>query len=87
MGRSSTPTFRLETTVDRGGWTPQAWRTKEYGRPTLKNLERWVGEMEKSTRAGGVNALIGATTVIDAKIVHQETGDVVCSYENHTVLC
>lgn len=90
MGRSRTPTYRLEVKTDRARWEPMAWRTtgpgpaKGYGKPSLTNLERWVDEMERSTCPGGVNAHLGVTIIREARIIHQSTGEAVFGYENWT---
>lgn len=82
MGRITTPPYRLEfTAVDRGAWTPGAWRSESNGRPTAANLAAYVRETERSTMAGGCNAHLGATRILAARIVRQSTGDVVATYD------
>lgn len=79
MGRSITPTYRIEFRATGGYHTPSAWRA-EYGRPSAASLARWVESFEASTREGGVNAHLGVTTVWSARIVRQATGAVVADY-------
>lgn len=69
MGRSTTPTYRVEYKVDRGFWTTAAWPTKFAGRPSGANLAKHVAVTEASTQPGGCNAHLGATKILAARIV------------------
>jgi hypothetical protein len=81
MGRSTTPTYRLQITVaGRGAYGPQAWNTKAYGRPSAATLATQVAAFEASTREVGYNAHLGAETVLRARVVHQFTGETVATY-------
>lgn len=82
MGRSVTPTFRVELHVLGSVYTPQAWPTKHAGRPSDATLKAYVEEFEASTRSGGVNAHLGEEFVMDAKVVRQSNGEVVATYVN-----
>lgn len=81
MGRSTTPTYRLHLTVaGRFTYSPQAWNSKAYGRPSATTLATQVAAFEASTRPGGCNAHLGAETVLRARVVHQFTGETVATY-------
>lgn len=72
MGRSVTPkyVFEIETFLSRAGkvrHTSMIWR-KEYGRPTVANLDKWVTSYEESCKPGGCNAHLGVDPVVSAKI-------------------
>lgn len=51
MGRSITPKYAVYMT----GSTPFGWNSKQAGRPTDANLEKFVKGYAKSLEAGGVN--------------------------------
>lgn len=75
MGRSYTPrySFRIITVLSRAGkvcHTPMIWR-KEYGRPTTKNIDKWVTQYEESCKPGGCNAHLGHDPVVSALILDQ----------------
>lgn len=86
MSRSSTPTYRLEYSVPGFHITPMAWRVKKHGlvpgngMPTDENLRKEVLGFEKSCEPGGPNEHLGRTTVLKAKVIHQDTGKVVATY-------
>ena len=85
MGRSTTPTFRIEGTATRisdGRRFPvhQAWLTKYAGRPTDETLAAHVKVAEASTAPGGVNEHLGAERIGFARVVRQATGEVVATY-------
>lgn len=80
MGRSVTPTYRIEFRIAGSYWTPSAWNVKRDGRPTEDRLAQYVNDLEASTREGGVNAHLGEQVVLSAKVVRQSTGEVVASY-------
>ena len=69
MGRTFTPAHAVEFVVDRGYWTPMGWDAKHAGRPTVANLAAFVAGYEASTQPGGVNAHLGATRILSARIV------------------
>jgi hypothetical protein len=46
-----------------------SWNCRRDGRPTAANLQKFVESFEASTRPGGVNAHLGATTVTKAMIM------------------
>ena len=78
-----TPTYRIEYQVKGAHWTPGAWRTDAKlggGRPTDANLSKWCDAMQASTQPGGCNAMLGATTILAARIVKQSSGAVVASF-------
>jgi hypothetical protein len=75
-GRTTTPKYRLET----GKSTPMEWKC-EYGKPTPENIEKWVRRFNKSLQPGGVNEHVGVdATVSNAKVVDQETDEVVAEW-------
>jgi hypothetical protein len=47
---------------------PISWNCKRDGRPTDANLAKYVEAYEASTRRGGMNEHLGATTVMNARI-------------------
>ncbi len=83
MGRSYTPTFRLEMTNQYAsvGFSNQAWETKYAGRPTNANLAKHIAFFEASTRGDGCNAHLGSVTITNAKVIRQSNGDVEATYE------
>lgn len=85
MGRSITPTFRLEGTAvgDADGRRfpiLQAWETKYAGRPSDATLAAHVKVAEAATLPGGVNAHLGAERITTARVVRQSTGEVVATF-------
>jgi hypothetical protein len=85
MGRTVTPTFRIEGLARRisdGRRFPlyHAWPTKHAGRPTDATLAAYVEVAEAATLAGGVNAHLGAEQITEARVIRQSTGDVVATY-------
>ena len=81
MGRSVTPTYRVEVRLNTGYMTPSAWNCKQDGRPTEANLEKWRKELNASFQPDGVNGPRNDTDtvihIISAKIIRQRTGEVV----------
>ena len=81
MGRITTPTYRVETTLNKGSMTPFAWHGKQDGRATQKNLEAWRIGYNKSFQTGGVNGpRNGSDTIVhisSARLIRQSTGEVV----------
>ena len=86
MGRSTTPTYRVEYVTPGFYMTPMAWRVKAigvipgYGKPNDENLRKDVLFFEKSCEPGGPNAHLGRMTVSSAKVTHQFSGEVVATY-------
>ena len=84
MGRSVTPTyaFSMETYLSRIGrvrHTPMAW-SKEYGRPTLKNIDKWVSQYEESC-INGVNRHLGIDPVLKVEIKRNfQGGEIVATW-------
>lgn len=84
MGRSYTPTYRTEWDDRSNG----VWR-KEYGKPTLANLEKHVHEYAESLKAGGINNHISlALGYIPfprvARIVRQRDGKIMAEWRAAT---
>lgn len=80
MGRSYTPTYRLE--FHDGSPQVQAWR----GKATAGALEQWVFSYSKSLELGGVNQHISQKLghipyPNKARIVRQATGEVVAKWK------
>lgn len=73
MGRTVTPTYRLDFTVNDWYITPQGWDGRRYGRPTNQSLRRWIADFEASTQPGGANAHLGPLTVRSAWVTRQAT--------------
>lgn len=80
MGKSITPTYRIEMKVSRGVVTPAAWPTKHLGRPTEDTLRQYVQVWEDSTKDGGCNSHLGFTFIREAKVYRQGTGECVAVY-------
>ena len=84
MGRSVTPTYRveIESTPD-CHMTAAIWR-KEYGRPTEANIKVYVEKFNESLKPGGCNEHIGKahpeSRMLGATIVRQADGKVMASY-------
>lgn len=79
MGRIITPTYRVEF-QDQTGEHRMAWN----GRATKKRLEEWRKTYNASFEPGGVNDHLSTEFVLHishARIVHQDTGRVVCATE------
>jgi hypothetical protein len=77
MGRSTTPTYRVETTVNKGALSPFAWHYHQDGCANEANLEKWRQGYNKSFQVGGVNGPRNETDVIvhisSARLVRQST--------------
>lgn len=84
MGHTVTPTYRVELTTTGAYWTPQGWDTKRQGRPSDATLAAYVDVLERSTRYPGVNAHLGATTVVAARIIRQRDDETVAIYRRPT---
>jgi hypothetical protein len=80
MGRSTTPTYAVYMHVPGFHYTPEAWPTKHYGRPTAAALAKFVEDFERSTQDGGCNQHLGVQRVARAHVARQSTGATVASY-------
>lgn len=85
MGRSYMPKYRIEFSDQGGPQFPQAWRVREYGKPTTENIEKWVHSLVDSMKIGGVNEhisrAVGYIPVPNrAKVVNQYTGETVATW-------
>lgn len=58
MGKSVTPKYVVQINDGRGDnfKTPMTWNSRQSGRPTAANLEKYVKVYAKSLEQGGVNA-------------------------------
>ena len=92
MGRSFTPTFRIETgpATCPGKATvvtsTHGWDAKSYGRPTKANLDKYALATIKSMHLGGCNEHISkgyGFIPVPAwiKVVRQATGEVVAEWK------
>lgn len=87
MGKTRSIRFIVQYTVGRGFWTPSEWRVRArgvvpgMGRPTLVNLKKQVTLAEASTQPGGVNAHLGITKITSAKIIDQDSGETLATYQ------
>lgn len=85
MGRSTTPTYRVEiresgvNTGKRYRWQG-AWNSRYSGRPTDATLAEYIKKHEASTEPGGVNECLGRMKVDSACVIRQSTGEIVASY-------
>ena len=80
MGKSYTPTYRLE--FNDGKPQMQAWK----GRATDQALEQWIYSYAKSLELGGVNQHISLSLghipyPNKARIVRQSNGEVVAEWK------
>lgn len=87
MGRSYTPAYRLEFETTRPGYFSSiAWEVGTrygipgLGKPTPKNIDKWVTGFEQSC-IDGPNKHLGIFSVTSAKIIRQKTGEVVATWE------
>ena len=89
MGRSTTPTYRLEILGHTGdfGMTNGAWNVRGRngcpgaGKPSTESLDRYVTSFEESLRPGECNAHLGIFSLTSCQIVHQSTGKVVATWK------
>jgi hypothetical protein len=89
MGTSRTVRFTVHYSVDHGVWTPGEWRMRPrfngqapaHGQATPENLKKHVEHVEASTQPGGVNAHIGVTKILSARIVDNFTGETLATYK------
>lgn len=94
MGKTFTPTYRLEVTENarksytaplRGMHNTFGWKAKEYGKPTTANLEKWITAYHESLKLGGCNEHLSRSlgylpTLKAAKIIRQSTGEVMAEW-------
>ena len=80
MGKTMTPTYRLEVKDRSGNWR-QGWR----GRATDRGLESYMVKYTDSLKVGGCNHHLCSGGVMpipnSAKIVNQKTGEVVATWK------
>jgi hypothetical protein len=50
MGRTITPTYRLEISGRNAQTSPMSW---QFGKPTVENLESWIHQYIQSLSIGG----------------------------------
>ena len=79
MGRSTTPTFIIQWTTQRGV-NSSIWNSAHYGRPIDANLEKWRRSMNESFKSTGCNFHISRSAgfilhVSEATIIDQKNGD------------
>jgi len=87
-GRSTAIKYTVQIVVPGTHNTASEWRPRSrlngnvpgHGAPTAENLAKYVRGFEESTLAGGCNAHVGATKVASARIVNQETKQVLATY-------
>ncbi len=81
MSRTTTPTYRVEPTVNVGSISHFAWHYDQDGCANEANLEKWRQGYNKSFQVGGVNGPRNETDVIvhisSARLIHQKTGELV----------
>lgn len=79
MGRSVTPTFRVEVTAN-VHITDMFWSVKQSGKPTAENAEKFRKMLNESFAPGGVNAPKGDEIVphiSKVRVIRQSTNAVV----------
>jgi len=86
MGRSVTPTYRVEVVTNVGRITPMAWDCKRDGRPNQKNIDQWRVDINKSFQPDGVNWHVSESSGIvqhisKATVIRQSTHEVVAVSE------
>jgi len=92
MSRDRAIRYVCHVVIDQPGraWTPSEWRTRPQGqiqadgKPTTENLRKHCEHYERSTQPGGCNSHLGATQILSARIVDQNTGETVASYQKGT---
>jgi hypothetical protein len=83
MGRSTTPTFRIDYTCAGTHMTSTAWgpsQRKHVGRANEANLKVEVDGFLASCEPGGVNDHL-KVIILEARLVHQPTGTVRATYK------
>jgi hypothetical protein len=89
MGKSNTPTFRVEYTsmtlvTGRKHANVVSWDVQQDGPANEQSLRGFVRSMEQSTREGGVNAHLGAELIVAARLVRQSSGQTVARFKRGT---
>lgn len=85
MGRTTTPTYRVEIFVFGYHYSPMAWSVRArgkipgFGQPTDANLAKYVSDFEEDCETGA-NKHLGTQIVRSAKIVKQSTDEIVATY-------
>jgi hypothetical protein len=83
MGKSYTPTYRIEAVLnDSCLGVLYTWDSKRHGRPTVANLEQWRQATNRSFQPGGVNWHVSQSAgtvphISAAKLVRQSNRAVV----------
>jgi len=84
MSRSSTPTFRIEST---GANTvlPMTWSTKDMGRPSPANIEKMVAHYMASCKPGGCNARMAEDGMVvwmplSVRVIRQAGSEIVAEW-------
>ena len=86
MGKSTTPTFRIELKMNGNFNTSFVFDTKEHGRPTIGNAEKYRNGMNNSLKEGGTNYHITERQgfykpYTDARIINQKTKEIVIEFK------
>ena len=85
MGKSYTPTYRVETKDNTSFyWNRAAWNVKEHGRATNNNAEAYRVKLNESYQIGNVNEHISKAEgklvhVSAVRIIRQSTEEVVAT--------
>jgi hypothetical protein len=86
MGKSFTPTYRIEITDDKGEHR-YAWSVASYGKPTASNLKIYIQKYIESLKCPkGANCHVSKSLgyILEpnkARIVRQKGGQVVAKWE------
>jgi hypothetical protein len=79
------PTYRLEVACDDMTCTPMVWHVRKRGptpgcgRPTVENIDRWVGRFERTLQKH-FGRFFSRCRVQRARIIAQKTGQVVADW-------
>lgn len=88
-GRITTPRYRLEPFLvfgGRFGMSNLRW-DKRSGRPTAKNIKRYVDGFNASLEADGVNSHLGrGSALYGGRIVDQRTDEIVAEWEDKGII-
>lgn len=79
MGRSITPTYRIEYRSLQDGNLKQTLCWPKGKRANAETLAEVVAKYNESFQPGGCNAHCGPLTITSAQVIHQETGRVVAT--------
>ena len=82
MGRSVTPTYRVEVRANVNMGTTYTWDGKIHGRANEANLEKWRKALNASFQPKGVNWHVSDSLgvvphICRATLIRQRTGEVV----------